>query len=57
MKFALIQIKLALVKMLKSYQILPGPHTATIKEFTQSFKEALVVRKTSEPVRVVFKAI
>ena len=57
MKFALLQIKLTLVKILKLYEIQPGPGTPSIKKYSQSFRETLLVRKTWDPVPVVFKRV
>lgn len=35
MKFALIELKIALVKLLKNYEILPGPNTPERLEFDE----------------------
>ncbi len=50
MKFALQELKLALVKLLTNYEIAAGPSTPKELEFTEG-----VVRVPKNGVRVIFK--
>ena len=51
MRFALLEIKLTLVKLLKQYDIIQSPKT--IKE--NLFKETIVVRRPVDGLYIIFK--
>jgi hypothetical protein len=51
MRFALLEIKLTLVKILKNYLVLPSDLTPKKLEF----KETIVVRRPIHEMHVVFK--
>ena len=50
MKFALVELKLALVKILKAYEMLPTPSTPDQLDYIEGF-----VRLPNKPISVVFK--
>jgi hypothetical protein len=51
MRFALLEIKLTLTKLLKKYSIVPSENTN--KKF--EFKEGIAFRRPAEAIRVMFK--
>ncbi len=51
MRFALLEIKLTLIKLLQKYQIVPGDKTPR----KLVFKYAVSTRAPIEPIQVVFK--
>ncbi len=51
MRFALLEIKLTLAKLLKMYNIVPSENTQ--RQFT--FKEGIAFRRPAQPVHVAFK--
>jgi hypothetical protein len=50
MKFALLELKIALVRLLKNYEILPGPNTPDKLEFDEGS-----VRIPKNGVNAIFK--
>lgn len=50
MKFALIELKLALIKILKTYEMLPTPDTPDKLDYAEGF-----VRSAKQKISVIFK--
>ena len=50
MKFALIELKLALVKILRVYEMLPTPSTPDHLDYIEGF-----VRLPDKPISVIFQ--
>jgi hypothetical protein len=55
MRFALLEMKLTLAKILKNYTIEPTANTHGKEEYQNLYVESLVTRKIKSPLKVVFK--
>jgi hypothetical protein len=54
MRFALLQIKLTVIKILKNYKITPSKNTPLKDEYRKLFQEKIVIRKAKVPLMVKF---
>ena len=50
MKFALTELKLALIKVMQSFEVHCGPNTPDQIEFIEGF-----VRSPKQPIKIIFK--
>ena len=50
MKFALVELKLALIKILQQFEIQPSPNTPKNLEYIEG-----LVRSPKQPIKVIFR--
>jgi hypothetical protein len=55
MKFALLEIKLTLVKLIKDFSIEPSENTPSKDEYRKMFIEGFAVRRFKDHLKLVFK--